>query len=60
LPLFSPDALIALHRAANGRPRHLNHLADLALLIAYAQEIPTADASLVAIAAREYNRNVAA
>jgi type II secretory pathway predicted ATPase ExeA len=30
LPLFSPDALIALHRAANGLPRHLNHLADLA------------------------------
>jgi type II secretory pathway predicted ATPase ExeA len=60
LPLFSPDALIALHRAANGLPRHLNHLADLALLIAYAQECSTADASLVTIAAREYNRNVAA
>jgi type II secretory pathway predicted ATPase ExeA len=59
-PLFSPDALTALHRAANGLPRQLNHLADLALLIAYAQEITTADASVVAIAAREYNRNVAA
>jgi type II secretory pathway predicted ATPase ExeA len=59
-PLFSPDGLIALHRAANGLPRHLNHLADLALLIAYAQEIATADASLVALAAGEYNRNVAA
>jgi type II secretory pathway predicted ATPase ExeA len=58
--LFTPDALTALHRAANGLPRHLNHLADLALLIAYAQEISSADASLVAIAAREYNRNAAA
>jgi type II secretory pathway predicted ATPase ExeA len=59
-PLFSPDALSALHHAANGMPRQLNHLADLALLISYAQEIPSADASVVAIAAREYNRNVAA
>jgi len=59
-PLFSPDALTALHRAANGLPRHLNHLADLSLLIAYAQEISIADAALVAIAAREYNRNDAA
>lgn len=58
--LFTPDALIALHRAANGRPRHLNHLADLTLLIAYAQEIPGADAAIVAIAAREFSRNVAA
>ena len=59
-PLFSPDALTALHRAGNGLPRQLNHLADLALLIAYAQEMNIADASVVAIAAREYNRNVAA
>ena len=60
-PLFSPDALTALHRAANGLPRRLNHLADLALLIAYAQEIsPPPTPRVVAIAAREFNRNVAA
>ncbi len=59
-PLFSPDALTALHRAADGLPRRLNHLADLALLIAYAQDLTIADASVVAIAAREFNRDVAA
>ena len=59
-PLFSPDALAALHRAADGLPRRLNRLADLALLIAYAQDLATADASVVTIAAREFNRDVAA
>ena len=59
-PLFSHDALTALHRAADGLPRRLNRLADLALLIAYAQDLATADASVVAIAAREFNRDLAA
>jgi type II secretory pathway predicted ATPase ExeA len=59
-PLFTPDALLALHRAADGLPRRLNRLADLALLIAYAQDLTVADAATVAIAAREFNRDVAA
>ena len=37
-----------------------NHLADLALLIAYAQELSIVDASIVTIAAREFSRDVAA
>jgi type II secretory pathway predicted ATPase ExeA len=52
-PLFSPESLAALHRAAEGLPRRLNRLADLALLIAYAEGHPTADPRAVAIAARE-------
>ncbi len=60
IPLFSPEALTALHRAGDGLPRRLNRLADLALLIAYAQDLATADASVVAIAAREFNRDLAA
>jgi type II secretory pathway predicted ATPase ExeA len=52
-PLFAPDALAALHRAADGLPRRLNRLADLALLIAYAQDRPRPDADTVAIALRE-------
>lgn len=52
-PLFSPDSLAALHRAADGLPRRLNRLADLALLIAYAEGHPSADPRAVAIAARE-------
>jgi type II secretory pathway predicted ATPase ExeA len=54
-PLFTPDALVALHRAADGLPRRLNHLADLALLIAYAEGHSQADPRMVAIAAREFN-----
>ena len=54
-PLFSAEALSALHRAADGLPRRLNHLADLSLLIAYAEGQPQADARTVAIAAREFN-----
>ena len=59
-PVFSADALTALHRAADGLPRRLNRLADMALLIAYAQDLSTADASVVSIAAREFNRDIAA
>jgi type II secretory pathway predicted ATPase ExeA len=59
-PLFSPDALAALHRAAEGLPRRLNHLADLALLIAYAQDLSCADSAVVTLAASEFNRDLAA
>jgi len=52
-PLFDPPALSALHRAADGLPRRLNRLADLALLIAYAEGHPRPDARAVAVAARE-------
>jgi type II secretory pathway predicted ATPase ExeA len=59
-PLFSADALAALHRAADGLPRRLNHLADLALLIAYAEGRPQPDRRTVEIAARELELNSAA
>jgi type II secretory pathway predicted ATPase ExeA len=59
-PLFSQAALTALHSAAAGLPRRLNHLADMALLIAYARDLPIADELAVASAAREFNRDVAA
>ena len=51
--LFDPTALSALHRAADGLPRRLNRLADLALLIAYAEGLPRPDARAVGVAARE-------
>jgi type II secretory pathway predicted ATPase ExeA len=54
-PLFSEPALAELHRAALGLPRRLNLLADLALLIAYAEGHPQADPRSVGIAAREFN-----
>ncbi len=58
--LFTLEALAALHRAADGLPRRLNHLADLALLIAYAEDAPQADARTIAIAAREFQLDTVA
>jgi type II secretory pathway predicted ATPase ExeA len=52
-PLFSVDALVCLHRAAEGVPRRLGRLADLALLIAYAEGRSQADTDVVEIAAKE-------
>src|SRR5262249_37445521 len=53
VPLFGAAEIAALHRAADGLPRRLNRLADLALLIAYAEGSERPDARAVAIAARE-------
>ncbi len=58
--LFTPAALAALHHASSGLPRRLNRLADLALLIAYAQDQNIADHATIAIAAREFHSDVAA
>jgi len=59
-PLFSQAALTALHRTAGGLPRRLNHLADMALLIAYARDLSLADDLSVTSAAREFNHDAAA
>ena len=52
-PLFDPPALAALYREADGLPRRLNRLADLALLIAFARDRSVVDAECVNLAARE-------
>jgi type II secretory pathway predicted ATPase ExeA len=52
-PLFDQPALAELHRYADGLPRRLDRLADLALLIAFAQGADRADARTVLAAARE-------
>jgi MSHA biogenesis protein MshM len=57
--LFTQDALASLHHAADGLPRRLNRLADLALLIAYAKDLGTVDEAIVRIAAREFQRDAA-
>jgi type II secretory pathway predicted ATPase ExeA len=56
-PLFSTAALNALYHAGDGLPRRLNRIADLALLIAYAQELPIVDDPIIAIAAREFHHD---
>ena len=52
-PLFDPPALAELHHAAEGLPRRINRLADLALLVAYADDRAGATRADVAAAARE-------
>ncbi len=52
-PLFDPPALAELHGAAEGSPRRLNRLADLALLVAYAEGRDEAGRPDVLAAARE-------
>jgi type II secretory pathway predicted ATPase ExeA len=52
-PIFSAESLASLHRAAEGLPRRLNRLADLALLVAYAEGLPRPDARAVVAATRE-------
>ncbi|QEH32972.1 hypothetical protein OJF2_14640 [Aquisphaera giovannonii] len=59
-PLFTDDALPALHRSADGLPRRLNRLADMALLIAYAEGLPRAGSREVSLAAREFQMDVVA
>lgn len=38
--IFTPDALESLHYLGHGIPRQINRLADLALLVGYADELP--------------------
>jgi type II secretory pathway predicted ATPase ExeA len=57
--LFTQDALAMLHRAADGLPRRLNRLVDLALLIAFAQEIAIVDDAIARAAVRDFHRDAA-
>ena len=50
---FSPDAIRTLHLAADGLPRRLNRLADLALLVAYADGLSHPNTRSVELASRE-------
>ncbi|MFO0910696.1 MAG: AAA family ATPase [Isosphaeraceae bacterium] len=54
-PFFVSSAVALLHRAAEGLPRRLNRLADLALLVAYADGLPRPDARAITIATSEYD-----
>ena len=52
-PLFDPPALAELHRHAAGLPRRLDRLADLALLIAFAQKADRLDSRMVLAAVQD-------
>lgn len=57
--VFTQNALTSLYHAADGLPRRLNRLADLALLIAYAQDLDSVDDAIIRVAAREFERDAA-
>ena len=45
--IFTPQALEALHYATQGIPRRINRLGDLALLVGFAEGLPTIDAAQI-------------
>lgn len=51
--IFTPDALSAIHILAQGLPRRINRLGDLCLLVGFAEELTTIDASTVEAVAAE-------
>jgi general secretion pathway protein A len=51
--IFEDDALDALHQLSRGIPRRINRLADLALLIGFAEERETIAASQVEAVSEE-------
>ena len=52
-PLFPAETMPLLHRASEGSPRRLNRIADLALLISYAENLRFVTPRAIAIATRD-------
>jgi general secretion pathway protein A len=52
-PIFDTPALEALHELSHGNPRRINRLADLALLVGFADELPAIGRSQVEAVAEE-------
>ena len=46
-PTFEPEALERIHELGRGIPRRINRLCDLALLVGFAEELSTIDASRI-------------
>jgi general secretion pathway protein A len=58
--IFQPAALAALHDRSAGLPRRINQLADLALLVGFADELPTLGADEIHGVAEELPAALAA
>lgn len=52
-PLFTPEALVAVHDHSAGIPRRINRLCDLALLLGFAEEVEQVTARHVEAASQE-------
>jgi type II secretory pathway predicted ATPase ExeA len=53
-PLFTTEAIAALHHSGEGLPRRINRLADLSLLIAAGRGLRSVDADIVQLADAEH------
>lgn len=51
--IFMPDALEAIHDVSQGVPRRINRLADLALVVGFAEELPVLRAAQIESVADE-------
>ena len=56
--IFTPDAIDEIHELSGGLPRQINRLADLALLVGYADELPQLTAPSVSSVAEEIGISV--
>ncbi len=54
--IFQPEAVAFIHARANGVPRLMNQLCDLALVYAFADQRRSVDEHLVSVALQERNR----
>jgi general secretion pathway protein A len=52
-PIFDTEALETLHELSHGNPRKINRLADLALLVGFADELPAITSSQVEAVSQE-------
>jgi general secretion pathway protein A len=53
-PIFSPEAILAIHRYSQGLPRLINSISENALIAAYARQLPTVPAEIIEDVAREF------
>jgi general secretion pathway protein A len=52
--IFSPEAILAIHRCSQGLPRLINSISENALIAAYARQLPTVPAEIIDDVAREF------
>ena len=52
-PLFTPEAILAIHRASRGIPRIINLICEHALIVGYVEQLPELSASVVAGVVKE-------
>ena len=52
-PLFTPEAIQAIHRASRGIPRIINLICEHALIVGYVEQLPELSAAVILAVAKE-------